>query len=336
MRVLFLCKKRLNEYGVSFGLVNSASMIMNYLRGCGIECKVETVDDSNGIDRVVYEYKPSHVILHAIWVTPEKMEVLVRKYSKIIWNIRIHSKVPFIAHEGMAISWIIGYGKLMKDVDNLGMSGNSYDFVDAIYKSTGIDIDYLPNLYYCDTVFNNNGGFNDKYLHVGCFGAMRPFKNHLLQAMAAIHAGNRLGQDIAFHINGGRTEQGGQQVVKNLEALFNDNTSHKLINDEWRCHADFLELISRMDIGMQVSISETYNLVSADFVNVGTPILVSSEIYWMPWYSKADPMSIDSISNGLIRMYRLRGMANKIICRSLLRFDSMMAGKIWLKWLNGR
>jgi hypothetical protein len=45
MRVLFLCKKRLNEYGVSIGLVNSASMLVNYLNNEGIESKVETVED---------------------------------------------------------------------------------------------------------------------------------------------------------------------------------------------------------------------------------------------------------------------------------------------------
>ena len=46
-------------------------------------------------------------------------------------------------------------------------------------------------------------------------------------------------------------------------------------------HEDFTNLISTMDISMQVSFNETYNIVSADAVNNLVPVVVSDEIKWV-------------------------------------------------------
>ena len=78
-KVLFLCKKRLDEYGISFGLINSCKFIVNYLLSKGIEAKVVMVTDGNDVDRVVTNYHPTHVCIQALWVTPEKIEAWINK-----------------------------------------------------------------------------------------------------------------------------------------------------------------------------------------------------------------------------------------------------------------
>ena len=47
-------------------------------------------------------------------------------------------------------------------------------------------------------------------------------------------------------------------------------------------HDDFLKLVGTMDIGLQASFTESFNIVAADFVSKGVPILGSTEISWLP------------------------------------------------------
>ena len=49
-----------------------------------------------------------------------------------------------------------------------------------------------------------------------------------------------------------------------------------------------------MNLGMQVSMTETYNIVTADFIAAGIPIITSPEIELVSCVSKTD---IKSISN---------------------------------------
>jgi hypothetical protein len=50
-----------------------------------------------------------------------------------------------------------------------------------------------------------------------------------------------------------------------------------------------------MDIGMQVSFSETFNIVAADMLVAGVPLVTSNEIPWASNLSVAEPTNLDSI-----------------------------------------
>src|ERR1035437_6255076 len=99
-RILFVCKDRMSAYGAygygaSYGLINSCRFVgeaLNRYFPGEFEFKVASVVDNNRIDAEVYKYKPTHVIIEALWVVPEKMNVLLPKYPNINWIVRIHSK----------------------------------------------------------------------------------------------------------------------------------------------------------------------------------------------------------------------------------------------------
>ena len=97
-------------------------------------------------------------------------------------------------------------------------------------------------------------------------------KNLLIQAMAAIAFSEELGKTLHFHVNQSRQEMSGENTYKNLVSLF-ENSKHKLVN-HMAFAFDFIQVIKQMDLGMQVTFSETFNIVSADFatsmVLVGT------------------------------------------------------------------
>ena len=146
-KILFICKNRNAAYGPSFGLYNSCKFICNALEKQRIESKVVSVVDNNCIDKEVHDYKPTHVFIEAIWVVPSKFKELIPLHPIIKWYVRIHSKVPFIAHEGIAIQWLREYDELSKEHPTFHVSSNSYSVVETLRSAYNIKVKYHPNIY---------------------------------------------------------------------------------------------------------------------------------------------------------------------------------------------
>lgn len=319
-KVLFIIRKRLN-YGYSYGLVNSCRFIVNALINEGIEAKVVEVVDNNCIDKEVFNYKPTHVIIEALWVVPAKFEVLLPRYPKVNWIVRIHSNIPFIAHEGIAIEWLNEYNRLKLKYKNFDVSANSTKIIDDLKASVGQDLVYLPNVYCpCEEAPKVKPAKN-KIVKIGCFGVIRPMKNHLEQAVAAMAWANKNNYEIEFHINASRVEQKGDAVLKNLINLFK-GTKHKLVEHDWLSHSQLVGLIKTMDLGMQLSFSETFNLVAADFVDNNIPVVVSPEISWVSKFYQAQATNTPEIIEKLDFAW-----FNSI-------YNFQLINKLYLYWYN--
>jgi hypothetical protein len=155
-------------------------------------------------------------------------------------------------------------------------------------------------------------------LNIGCFGAVRPMKNQLTQAIAAIKFARLKNKKLRFYINATRTETGGEAVLKNIRSLFAAEPDAELIECVWYSHYDFLILLQSMDIGMQVSMSETFNVVSADYITVGLPVVVSPEIKWVTRLCQAKTESVEDIVRVMDRVWNPGpdiGFAQKILIR---------------------
>lgn len=299
-KILFICKKRIDSYGNSFGLINSAKFVANYLNETKFEAKVITAVDANEIDKLVTQENPHVVIIEALWVPANKFKELlsIKRHQHRKWIIRLHSKTPFLANEGMAFSWLNEYNKIKE----LIIAPNNYELTDDLRDVLGLNVVYLPNIYEpedynCKCRLKKPHGIN-----IGCFGAIRPMKNHLMQAIAAIKFANSINEKLNFHINSGRLEQQGDQVLKNLRALF-EGTKHNLVEHPWMNHKEFIRVVKIMDIGMQVSLSETFNIVAADFVHNDIAFVGSKEIEWMSSMFQADPNNVQNIVETLDRAY---------------------------------
>ena len=76
-RIQFItCDRVKDTYGVTSGLFNSASFVVNYLNENDYEAKITPVVDSNSIDKIVTEFNPDVVVIEAIWVPPAKFKEL--------------------------------------------------------------------------------------------------------------------------------------------------------------------------------------------------------------------------------------------------------------------
>ena len=347
-RVLFILKRREDYHailhsniGLSTGLFNSASFVNDMLLEQGIESKLVVVADNNCIDREVTKFKPTHVIIEALWVVPQKFTVLQKLHPNVKWIIRLHSEMPFMAGEGMAMDWLGDYSefkniiigvnapRMMREVGMYLQHRNAWTD-----KQLNKRVIYLPNFYpqeYKKKSFNKNKDTID----IACFGAIRPLKNHLVQAFAAIEFANKIGKKLNFHVNAGRIEMNGSPVLNNLKGLFQQisDKGHQLVNHQWTPRAGFLELCSTMDIGLQVSFSETFNIVGADLVSQGVPIVGSIEIPWKVAPFAADPTSSTDIVAKLQKTYNWPVINVKSNQWSLTHYTNNTA-KIWNKYFS--
>lgn len=320
-RVLFILKRREDYHecqsyshtGLSTGLLNSATFVHNMLLKNNIESKIAVVIDNNCIDKEVNLFKPTHVIIEALWVVPSKFEVLTKLHPNVKWIVRFHRETPFIANEGIAMKWSLEYAKYNNVY--LGINAPRYlNDVKIILAAAGLDdcdisdkVIYLPNYYPISdkTELPKRQSVNKTHVNVGCFGAIRPLKNQLLQAIAALRFADEIGKVLHFHINVNRVEQKGDSILKNLISLFEGiaENDHKLVVHEWAPHEDFIKVLRKMDIGLQVSFTETFNIVAADMVTSGVPIVISKEIPWAE-DGTADPTNSLDVANALIHAWR--------------------------------
>lgn len=334
-KVLFILKKRQSSHNgyssVSSGLLNSARFVSDMLNKNGIESNLVEVQDNNCIDKEVTEHRPTHVIIEALWVVPSKFEVLTKLHPNVQWIIRLHSDISFLANEGIAIEWIYEYLKY----NNVKISANDWETNFNFELLTDKEFVYLPNYYPVGFFnFNKPKSITKKILNVGCFGAVRPLKNQLIQAVAAIDYADTYGKKLWFHINTQRIEGRGEPVLKNLRELFKNNPRHELIEHGWLTHNEFIDLVQRMDIGLQVSFSETFNIVSADFVNNNIPVVTSNEVDWVNPLYYANPSKVESIVTRMRIALFLSTFKLNFFNKLSLWFYSLKSEKIWTKYFS--
>lgn len=341
-KVLFIIKQRYayGEKTKAYGLYNSCDFVARKLIELGVDAKVVQVVDNNSIDREVTLYHPTDVFIEALWVVPDKFRILARLHPNVKWHIRLHSKTPFIATEGNAFNWLNQYMDLRKEGIDIELSANSYEFYDnlkSIYGSRNIS--YSPNLYYpssnatpSDLVPDIRQNPNE--LHIGLFGALRPLKNHLQQAVWAIEFGDIINKPVAVHINVSEHEinspTGVSNILSNLRNLFNGQFPHaRLVEHPWYTHVDFLNVVKQMDLGMQVSYTETFNITAADFVYMNVPIVVSKEIDFVNPLCRINSNSSDSAISAMKIATKFKRLGLNRINKMLLDRWNQKATNQW-------
>lgn len=307
-RVLFIVKKRTGYWGdystsAGTGLWNSARFVVDMLTNVlGIEAKIVQVVDNNDIDREVTLYRPTHVIIEAFWVVPEKFDVLRPLHPGVTWIVRDHSETPFLANEGSAFGWTREY--LKRGLELMCNSPRAQYDMRRIAIDVGADpelVSFGPNFYPIAGMPEAiERPWPDDEIHVSCFGAIRPLKNQVTQAIAALAFAQRIGRELRFHVNAGRVEGGADPIPKSLRNAVGPG---RLIEHPWMTHDEFVRLAGTMDISLQVSFSETFNIVTADAVAGGVPVIVSPEVYWLGEYAHASPTSAEDIADAMFRAW---------------------------------
>ena len=344
IEILFLLRKRSEgEYGSlnSSGLINSALFVINALiEKAGYQVQMQQCVDANEIDRFVNKWKPRIVIIEALWVTPEKFRELQRLHPYVKWVVRIHSNLPFFATETMGMKWCHEY----LGIPNVFVAPNNNKLHRSLKMTIGYDspqnkIIHLPNNYRSDKISTSLQPLkhDDNLLDIGCFGALRLFKNHCNQATAAVEFAEKHNFRLRFHINSTRAECDGQNVLANLRHIFTPfKGKHKLVEHQWLEHSDFKKLIATMDCCLQISLTETFNVVTADAVDMMVPVIVSKEIEWIDASCFADPSDCENIVKVMERIYLNNDTRKEIIISNNINLNnySKNSTEKWTKFID--
>lgn len=255
-------------------------------RGLGDSSTKVTIDNARHIELSILRFKPKNVILTSIFLTSSELSPLVKKFPSVKFFVMVHSNLPFLAVEGEGMQRI-------KEAIELGVTVVSVDE----RMSRSVQSIWLPNIYK-KNFFEPKKVSNNEVLKIVCAGSMRHMKNHLTQAIASIKYAEKFNQTLEFYCNTSRSE-GGSTVLMNLKSLFK-NSKHKIKSLPWLNHTPFIESLREFDIGLQVSISETFNIVSADYTCAGLPMVVSHEVDWASEGVKANCHDVDLIVEKMI------------------------------------
>jgi hypothetical protein len=159
---------------------------------------------------------------------------------------------------------------------------------------------------------------------------VRPLKNHIQQAVAALKVAAGMGLKLRFHINASRIECNGEPIIRALQDLFNQQPNTELVKHTWLDHPEFLHLCAEMDLCTQVSYSESFNITIADAVSQGVPVVGSSEIPWLPPILRADPSSATHIASRM----RFALVVGNVNAERSLRDYADLAQETWLSMVR--
>jgi len=312
LRVVFIFKNFGLIKGIShIGLGVASANTSETLKQNGIDAEVWsilTIEDL--IHRLEKEHghhhkhhhKPiTHIVISAPWVPTSILAELTCKYSHIKFVVVSHSNVGFLAADRNGIKLLREEIILQKHVPNFQVAGNSKRFADWATLAWEEDVVFLPNLYNIkDMKFKRKRWNKNTTLRIGCFGALRPLKNQLTAAAAALAIAKKLDVPTELWFNSGRNEGGSFSSINTIEQLVGHVHGFKIKHLPWMPWHKFREFVGTMHLNLQPSYTESFNMVVADSVYKSVPAVVSSAIVWTPdyWVADADD-SLDIADKGV-------------------------------------
>lgn len=232
---------------------------------------------------------PSHAIIEAPWVSADNLAALMREFPSVHFVVRAHSQIGFLQVEAGAISLLRDCMHLEDMNLNLSVAANSEQLSNFIRRTYNARCLYLPNLYDLTRAMAPRGTVHtSRTLRIGCFGALRLLKNHSTSAAAAMLIAERRGSDLELYISTNRQENAGSAGIRDsLRNMFAGLPWAKLVECPWADWSHFRATVAAMDLCMQLSCTETFNICTADAVAEGVPSVTSDAVEWVPAHWKA-------------------------------------------------
>jgi hypothetical protein len=283
--------------GSAIGLGVAAIHTVRVLRRAGVEAEAMPAWEPKDIHAAL-KARPSvsHCVLEAPWVERDAMIELLHAFPKIHFLVRTHSQIGFLQVEPGAIQLLRDLLVLQENTLNLSVATNSITLKRFFETAYGGHALYLPNLYDLERVTRKRDvEHTSRALRIGSFGALRLLKNHTTAAAAALMLAKKRGCDLEFWVSVENDTQGGLAVLDALRKMFAGLSWAKLVEQPWQDWASFRRTVSGMDLCLQISMTETFNITTADAVAEGVPCVVSPSIEWAPEYWKADPDRLEDI-----------------------------------------
>lgn len=249
----------------------------------------------------------THVVISAPWLSCRDMAAIAEYFPTTQFVVVSHSNVGFLQADPQGIHLLRDYAELSRKLDNLSVGGNSARFVDWFSQAFDVPVILLPNMYPIHGGLGNKilRGFKHHFrdvIKIGSFGAIRPLKNQLTAAAAALIIARQTKKTVEFHLSAGREEGGGSTVLNAIRQMLQDVPNFQLILDGWCGWGEFKEIVADMDLLIHPSYTESFNIVTADGISNLVPVVGSQAISWLPSSWKADSDNAVEIADVGLRL----------------------------------
>lgn len=273
----------------------------------------------------------THCLVEAMWLTTAELRSLVTQFPSVHFIIRSHSQVGFLQVESGALLLLREQLMLQEQVMNFTFSSNTRKlaaFIEQVYSHRCL---VLPNLYESDRPsIRRHEAHNHRLLRIGSFGALRVLKNHTTALAAAMEIAVQRHSDLEFHVNSNREEHG-KGILQSMRNMALGVPWLKLVEVPWTDWSAFRHTVRHMDLCLQPSFTETFNLVTADAAAENVPSVVSTAIEWVPNYWKADADSVADVARtgSQLLSYTSAGEDGQLA----LYEHGQAAIRTWMTWL---
>jgi hypothetical protein len=313
---------------------------VNALHTCRVLRKHKVRADPFGVwlpkdiaDQLAKTPTATHAIIEAPWVAAGNMANLMQAHPHVHFICRNHSQIGFLQVEAGAIKMIRDYFHLQDGALNFTFSANNARFCDYAEKAYRGRCEYLPNLYDLSRVDRKPPHCHQHGapLRISSFGSLRLLKNHTTAVAAAQLIARSRNSGLDFYVSTNREEHG-RGVLQAIRNMLVGLPGVRLIENGWQSWSEFRHTVAHMDLCLQPSFTETFNIVSADACAEGVPVVGSDAIEWLPRHWQADVDSAEDIArvgNALLsdRFAAAEGM------RSLERYMHHSVAT-WLRYLG--
>jgi hypothetical protein len=297
------------------------------------------VDVVKSIDRFneTHNKKLTHVVISAPWLSIHDLKSLLHNFPTIQFVILSHSNVGFLQADPYGVHLLREYQELSKSCPNFKVGGNSRKFVEWMEHAYGRDVVLLPNMYPIgDPIEKKWDGVSP--IKIGAFGAVRPEKNFMTAAAAAVALQSSLGVPVELHMSTGGEGDRGLTSPAIDQMCFG---KVRVIRHPWMFWDGFIQLVASMDLLIQVSYTESFNMITADGISVGVPSVVSPAIYWAPNSWKADSdnvMDVVKVGRQLLLNAEIRNLGVEALTshneESMKHWERYLTGEHKRPWWN--
>jgi len=317
----FAANRNISHIGLGVAAVNTAKV----LRRAGIPTDVWPILSAADLRARLVETaktKPvEQVIISAPWIPTPELQSLASQFSETNFAVVCHSNVGFLQADPNGVKLVRETLELEMATHNVRLGGNSRRFCDWIESTFGGHCYYLPNLYYLDAEPRSAKLFcGGGTLRIGAFGAIRPLKNLMGSAGAALEISRRLRVPLEFWISGGRAEGGGETVLAAVKQMLAGLPNVTLMLNGWQSWPSFRQTVAHMHLLLQPSYTESFNMVTADGAAEGVASVVSEAIDWAPDDWKADVDDVLDIAR----------VGRRLLCDTSAAADGLRALKCYV------
>jgi glycosyltransferase involved in cell wall biosynthesis len=286
------------------GLGVSAQKNAEYLEARGYDTIVIPCKHNVDLVEAIRQHHLTHVVIAAPWLSALDVDTMVRHFKHVKFAINSHSNIGFLQADPSALRLFRQYALISKEVDNLQVGGNSFIFANWFSIVYGTSRLLLPNMYEVHEAKRHRDC--GEVLKIGTFGAIRPQKNVMTSAAAAVLLSRVLGKSVEFHVSTGREDGGGGVILDAIRQMMIHLPGVELIERHWSDWKEFKRIVRDMDVLFQMSYTESFNMVTADGIVEGVPSVTSDAITWVPndWVADADDVS--SVAQHAIKLLEHR------------------------------